>query len=222
MSQFQRMSSSRRSRISAFARASLLAVSLLLGCATAAMWLERDHYADVSISNLAAEPQWQVTCSEGQGRLLIRAHNAIPGSTLPGVRQGSVRHGIRFRFERSRTKHPWSYREFRWSPRREEGVGARSAEALGFAWRDVPTGWSLYVPCSLTTAVLWTPAAIWVIRRGRRARRRRSGRCTQCGYDLRGTPDRCPECGAVPAAAPSNDRNPAARTTVVARAPAEG
>jgi hypothetical protein len=28
--------------------------------------------------------------------------------------------------------------------------------------------------------------------------RTRSGRCPECGYDLRASPDRCPECGAPP------------------------
>jgi hypothetical protein len=61
--------------------------------------------------------------------------------------------------------------------------------------------------CGMRTVILpvWAPVALlaflpvrWaVLRRGRwrRDRRIRRGQCVKCGYDLRATTDRCPECG---------------------------
>ena len=44
--------------------------------------------------------------------------------------------------------------------------------------------------------------AYWLVlrRRWRRQRLREQGRCERCGYDVRATPERCPECGTVVAA----------------------
>jgi hypothetical protein len=55
-----------------------------------------------------------------------------------------------------------------------------------------------------TNALFLVPASVLVLHIRRRCRRLQEGLCRVCGYDLRASPQRCPECGtAVPAATPS-------------------
>jgi hypothetical protein len=59
----------------------------------------------------------------------------------------------------------------------------------------------LIIPCWLVAAAALPLPALRGTRTFGRARRRRHmriGACPECGYDLRATPDRCPECGMVP------------------------
>jgi hypothetical protein len=54
--------------------------------------------------------------------------------------------------------------------------------------------------------------AIALCRRSIRGRLARAGRCANCGYDLRATPNRCPECGRPVTSHQSDQAPPAPRT----------
>ena len=56
----------------------------------------------------------------------------------------------------------------------------------------------LEVPCPVVVVLLAVLPLAWVVRSDRQFRRRhrpRPAACLTCGYDLRASPDTCPECG---------------------------
>jgi hypothetical protein len=65
---------------------------------------------------------------------------------------------------------------------------------LGLLFRRVPY-WLVVLVC----ACVWTVALLCLPNgfERKQAKRQRLGLCTRCGYDLRATPERCPECGAA-------------------------
>jgi len=71
--------------------------------------------------------------------------------------------------------------------------------ALGWTYRNTPefrqTAWEARCPAWIAVLAFAMLPAVWTILYFRRRRITGIGLCPACGYDLRATPDRCPECG---------------------------
>ncbi|MCU1275234.1 MAG: hypothetical protein JWO48_2665 [Bryobacterales bacterium] len=79
----------------------------------------------------------------------------------------------------------------------------REKEMLRQRWAQTPPI-RRSIPCMIPTlitglgpGIFLVPLLLSVAVRRRANLRRKSHLCAKCGYDLRATPDRCPECGAL-------------------------
>jgi hypothetical protein len=175
------------------------ALSAMLCVATILLWTRSYWAADMYI--FTEPPDTLVVSSRGM--LCAMGH---PGPLPPKFRLvvTSGRHVTGYRLS-----PPTDVRVRRASPAEP---GLRSAFALGgLSWFCTDGGkfgrgemvpvWQATVPhwvLVATTAILPCIRAPGWSRRRRRHRRRAAACCVSCGYDLRATPDECPECGTIP------------------------
>jgi len=162
-------------------------LSLLLFIATAALWLRSRTLIDYA--HWTDQRHFPALVSS-DGRIIFSYQfwDGGIGGNKPGFAVGS------------RPGDP---------PYWERGLGAESRHYFaGFEWSPEanvtfsPEFISIPTPATrLISAPHWFiclltlfPAFFWLLIR-RKHRRKKLGHCQVCGYDLRATPEQCPECG---------------------------
>jgi hypothetical protein len=167
----------------------LALLSLLLCAATCVLWV-RSHL----IRDIVGFGRAGGNCHVAQS-ILGRVHVL---STLGGGCEGGVTHSA----DRLAKNASWqggmsSYpRTIRWRfgcayetyPVYHMGISATSA-----SFTTNPR--LIVVPYAYPAALFAFVPAVHAVRRRRASRRRTTGLCRTCGYDLRASPERCPECG---------------------------
>ena len=158
--------------------------------------------------------QRTLSCSEGRVRIIKMVSEEQ--YLMPAGYWSAGVELLRTRFPRQDDEH-WQLLGFEYRHRlaRYSGVGvwkSRSNVDTGETSMAIPL-WFLFV---ITAALPAVVAARW-IRRGRRSRM--PGLCAACGYDLRASAERCPECGMSFGAAIRPADNPTLQRTGAAARP---
>jgi hypothetical protein len=174
-------------RLGRWASTILVAVSLVLSLAVAAMWM-RSYWVVDSLRIQSQTRFFELESRCGQ----IEAEDTRVLLAL----QYKVHFARYWKSYRPATR---GFANFPWD--------VPATARLGFSYRSKLTGtppvfdvrqlripyWAIFFVASTMTGGCFKV----VLSRRRRARRFGAGLCPTCSYDLRATPDRCPECGTV-------------------------
>ena len=165
----------------------LSALSLLLCVAVCVMWVRSYWVADtLSFRYREGTPTRWFFVTSGRGRAGIASYwFNYPWQPTPEWAHGRVgwrTAPVKPAYAEDSHKVVWErlgVRLYRYADRRNH-----AAWSLSLSYLYIPL-----LPLPLLALLYLFPT-----------RRRRSGLCPSCGYDLRATPGRCPECGLVPTA----------------------
>jgi hypothetical protein len=166
----------------------LSTLSLLLFLTTAALWL-RSYWSQEKLT-------W---VTQNGYRSIWTAHGSLELGFFQSQNSYKPTETYAPRYSRDRADPPINgliFLEF------DPPVTFNDWQHAGFALHQVHNGSRLHVIAfapfwSLALLTLLLPLA-WAITRLRNHHREQSGLCPTCGYDLRATPTRCPECGTIP------------------------
>jgi hypothetical protein len=156
-------------------------IALLIGLCSAAMWIH-SYFASMIIkfgNSFAHDGTPQTTyLSSQQGKMYV-TYLRWDGRPLYVISPP----WLEFRpLVAGSEKYRYSFLGFGYRPYEADPVKA------SFGWSGIRLPYWLPVGVAAAFVVIW-------IRR--RFRRFGPGQCRKCGYDLRATPERCPECGTV-------------------------
>jgi hypothetical protein len=152
----------------------ITALSLLLVVAMAGLWARSHYYHDFLYSHGGSNGPNLTVATDAAGRLSF-----------------AISHGITLFPER-----------FRWiSYKNYANDSDPPGNWLGLSFYQGAGG---HIDVRSVRLPYWIPVLILAVLPIARLYKRILGRtiaeehCTRCGYDLRATPDRCPECGTIP------------------------